>query len=531
MDLNKKIASSIKLNGHKETVTHTPKEQRAPTSEIEDQITKVLGVDSHYPDVFSAIGKLVSDGHHWDTLRLNAPFISKYIVEGSTTDLMAAIDSHQKSPKYSNQLGQSKFPPAGDCFSEEVYQNLPEPIASIVALVPDQRSKDVCLMGIILALSAAFSRYRFYHGGNGDVKEYSPHLIGLVLGSAGSGKSQIRHGNTIVDMITRRALQLQEMARREYLDQLSDYNAEKKKRLKDGISLRGLYPPQPALRITFGMSASDTTQPALVGVLKDNPAGGFAHDSELDTLTQGTSNKEFGGFSDIIRKVFHHEPLSRQRKMENESYTVENPRLAISLSGTHDQLKKLITSEYNGLFSRVWYYCIPKKFQAYAIATTDKDVIMAACIKRQEEVFKRADLWGRQHIYLEFSAEQERELFDAMQDKREVEERYGGDIGASWLRMALMVKRIAVTLAAMEDAKTSIPDNCWKCAILLLPAMKSHVIQALQIVRGNNGLKKVDQEDYLMLKDDGKTDKEAAKTLGISIRTLASRIKEWKQGE
>lgn len=527
------LAAKLKGISNKQTVKQVPVPvlRSLPANEVQEQIKRVCFSGMHYPDIFSAIGKLVSGGICHEDLISNDVFFTQYISPESETfngkTIESLIADHKQS--YGDQVGSRPFEKLPvDCFSENVYRNLPECIYRIVSLIEDPRKRDVCLIGIITALSAAFSRYRFYHGANNDSKEYSPHLIALVLGAAGSGKGLTRYGGTLVASISHRAIEMRKEVVLNYKRRKEDYERDKKKRDKDGVSTEDLNEPVKPPKYCFSMSASDTTQAALVEILNENPIGGFAYDSEVDTLVQGNAKKDFGGFSDVIRKVFHHEPLSRQRKGDGESYNVEHPRLAVMLSGTHDQLKKLIPSESNGLFSRLWYYSIPKTFIAYSISNQQADVVGDMCCSLQSEIFEKADLWSDELIYMLFSGEQERELFDAMKDKIYVEEKHGGDIGASWLRMALITKRIAVTLAGMEGAASGIvPTNCWNAAMALLPALKSHCLHALEVVRMNQGKLMISESEFLVRKAEGKTDKEIAEEFDVSVKTLQRRKDEW----
>ena len=51
-------------------------------------------------------------------------------------------------------------------------------------------------------------------------------------------------------------------------------------------------------------------------------------------------NKEWGSYSDMLRKSFHHERLSSSRKGNNEFTEVNEPSLSIALSGTPNQVTK-----------------------------------------------------------------------------------------------------------------------------------------------------------------------------------------------
>jgi hypothetical protein len=229
-----------------------------------------------------------------------------------------------------------------------------------------------------------------------------------------------------------------------------------------------------------------------------------------------------------LRKGFEHESLNRGRLTEGESFLVENPRLAFSISGTAGQLPRLIFSDEDGLFSRFWFYVIPDVFQPYKGPDEQTDVLGEACRIISPEVHHRADFWNPEPVVIRFTRDMEDELVNEMQDKEAVEIRYGGNIGASWLRLGLITKRIAVTLSAYEGEHNQISATAWRASISMLPTLKVHCLRALSILRQNYGRKAVQMDDYLRLKATGKTDQAIADLLGVSRKTLATRKREWE---
>mgnify|MGYP000019174855 FL=1 len=61
-------------------------------------------------------------------------------------------------------------------------------------------------------------------------------------------------------------------------------------------------------------------------------------------------------FDDLLRKAFHHEPVSSSRKTDNEMIRIDSPRLALLLSGTPGQFSRLIPDSESGLLSRLLLY-------------------------------------------------------------------------------------------------------------------------------------------------------------------------------
>ncbi len=70
----------------------------------------------------------------------------------------------------------------------------------------------------------------------------------------------------------------------------------------------------------------------------------------------GTKKQEWGDYSPLLRMAFHHEKYTYSRKTNDEYLEIEEPRIALGLSGTPGQVPKLIASAEDGLFSRILYY-------------------------------------------------------------------------------------------------------------------------------------------------------------------------------
>src|SRR5690606_27721471 len=78
---------------------------------------------------------------------------------------------------------------------------------------------------------------------------------------------------------------------------------------------------------------------------------GLVFESEGDTLAN-IFKTDYGNWSNILRKVFHHEPVSQLRKTDNVYIDIEEPQLSVAISSTPNQLKRIISDAENGLFSR-----------------------------------------------------------------------------------------------------------------------------------------------------------------------------------
>jgi hypothetical protein len=134
--------------------------------------------------------------------------------------------------------------------------------------------------------------------------------------------------------------------------------------------------PEMQLKILPG----NTSSPKVYHHLQNTNDSLLIFESEADSLSN-MLKQDWGDFSDILRKAFHHESASISRATEDRHYEIKNPKLSIVISGTPNQLKPLISSVENGLFSRFMYYYF-EDVQGW------KDVSPEAQVLDVEDVFK-----------------------------------------------------------------------------------------------------------------------------------------------
>jgi hypothetical protein len=92
--------------------------------------------------------------------------------------------------------------------------------------------------------------------------------------------------------------------------------------------------------------------------------------TEIDSLANA-NKQEWGGFDQLLRKAFHHEPASLNRK-DIEAY-VEKPEISLFLSGTENQFVRLMKSPESGLYSRFALYYTTSAPEWKSQRPTDKD--------------------------------------------------------------------------------------------------------------------------------------------------------------
>ena len=83
--------------------------------------------------------------------------------------------------------------------------------------------------------------------------------------------------------------------------------------------------------------------------MKEGDEQGIFCETEADTMGN-VLKQDWGSYSDLLRKAFHHEPVSYSRKTNKEWIELKMPRLSVALAGTPGQVEGLIKSAEDVLF-------------------------------------------------------------------------------------------------------------------------------------------------------------------------------------
>lgn len=100
-----------------------------------------------------------------------------------------------------------------------------------------------------------------------------------------------------------------------------------------------------------GNSSSAMLYPRLAA----NDGVGFMFEQEGDAISNNFKS-EWGDITVHLRKSFHNEELTYERKIEKEMIAIPSPRFGFLATMTPNQLAGLIKNRENGLFSRMLYY-------------------------------------------------------------------------------------------------------------------------------------------------------------------------------
>ena len=297
--------------------------------------------------------------------------------------------------------------------------------------------------------------------------------------------------------------------------------------------------------IPANSSASAFTQ-----ALSDNNFRGVLFETEADTLAE-TFKQDWGNFSDVLRKAFHHESTSMFRKKDSEHIEIKDPHIAIGLSGTPKQVHNLMPDTENGLFSRFMYYA----FEDYSefknpfvshhpINYTDFFTAKGREIFHLYEYLQNLS----RPITFKLTDEQATRFTDNFNTMLTTNKLLlGHDLDANIKRLGLITFRIAMILSALRmttqqlttqrltwsqplsNSSLTCSDLDFETAMAITTTLQKHAVAVFQNMP-NNDLKGIRLAfyDHLPQRFDRKGYLKVAEELGISIKTADKYISLFK---
>ncbi|NYJ26616.1 DUF3987 domain-containing protein [Allomuricauda sp. ARW1Y1] len=220
---------------------------------------------------------------------------------------------------------------ANKFIKESVYESLPIILKQGMETF-EGRERDVILMSSLAVLSGCLPNITGVY----DDKKYFSNLYLLILAPPASGKGRMNIAALLAERIHAKIKSDSQAA-------IDKYKSENKGNLKGC--------PKLDVKIVPG----NVSSAKLYTHLKVSKNGIVMIESEADSIS-AMLKQEWGDFSDVLRKAYHHEKISLSRETDDKFIEVFNPKLSLVLSGTKNQLKPLLQSHENGLFSRFLYY-------------------------------------------------------------------------------------------------------------------------------------------------------------------------------
>ena len=189
---------------------------------------------------------------------------------------------------------------------------LPIFLEQALSVAPAGETRDMLLLSLLTNCTYALPAMRMLHGRPHHT--YSSELLTMIVAPAASGKGIMNYGRLLLQAI-------------------------------DGCNGKQVYIP------------ANSSASALIKIMDEYDGRGIVFATEMDTLTQ-TLRAAYGHFGDLVRCIFEHETVSQLRRQNNEFIEIRNPRIAMLLSGTPNQVAPLLRNRENGLMSRFGCYVV-----------------------------------------------------------------------------------------------------------------------------------------------------------------------------
>ena len=375
----------------------------------------------------------------------------------STPDGYDGIKMEDKADKLKDK---TPFP----TFSDRISGHCPAFVQKILNMTSSPMEADLLILGALGMLGPCFSKIYTRYGH----KEYHPCLFVFVLGIASGGKGVLTHCRQLVMRIHN---ELRDRAKAER----ESYERSKREKSDEMLSQK---PHQRMLFIPANTSAT-----AVYQILDDNDGVGLIFENEADTMAI-MFESDFGNYSSGLRKIFEEEPVCYHRRGDDEHVEIEKPKAAVVLSGTYDQVKKMISDTENGLFSRFCFYSFESDLAWRNMFDEDDAETYDTHMKNLGADVKALFdmLQSSPEIRVAFTSQQQKIFLSFFEKNHSMLLRtYGMDLYATSHRLGVIALRIAMILSAlriMEDGNVSesitcTDDDFW-CALAITQVLTQH---------------------------------------------------------
>lgn len=248
-----------------------------------------------------------------------------------------------------------QYPEKGDeavnAIPQQLFMQLPKMLREPCLRFTDREERELFLLGALSVISGMLPRYMGNYFGN----SLGTNLYCFVIGRYGTGKGALKWARMLGEPVHQHLLSCAKEEAKQYTADVAHHRRQMKVYDKGKLAEPPAEPLPPRHLKLF--IPGNITKTAIMQLLQENNGSAIIFETEGDTLAD-MLRQDYGNFSDILRKAFHHEPISFFRRANNEDVDVPAPALSVILSGTYDQLLKLIPSVDNGLYSRFCFYML-----------------------------------------------------------------------------------------------------------------------------------------------------------------------------
>ncbi len=323
------------------------------------------------------------------------------------------------------------------CFPEHEW---PEPLQEIIGYGATPAQRDILLLGALTVLGACMERHvRCLYGG----RLWSPCMQTFIVAPPASGKGVLSLLRQLVLPLHEELRNRTERRMKQYQQEKAAYDALGKERAKAEV-------PQRPKNEMFLISGNNSGTGILQNIM-DADGTGLIFEVEADTISAAIG-ADYGHWSDTVRKTYEHEGTSYNRRTDQEYREVKKTYLSILLSGTPAQVKPLIPSAENGLFSRQNFYYMPglRRWQdQFFEEDTDREAVFAAMGKEWKRALDRLKERGVHNLQLSEGQKAEfNRRFSGLFMRAGLTN--GNEMSSSVVRLAINICRILSVVAVLR---------------------------------------------------------------------------------
>lgn len=411
--------------------------------------------------------------------------------------------------------------------NDKMFATLPEMLREPARHFSDSEERELFLVGALGVISGMLPNYT----GNYFGSDVFANLYCFVIGRYGSGKGGLKWARMLAEVAHRNRLDEARKIADQHKRDKAHYNLQLAQYNKGKLAEPPAEPAPPAHLKLF--IPANTTKTAVVQLLEENDGRGLIFETEGDTLAD-MLRQDYGNFSDILRKAYHHEPVSFFRRANNEDVSVERPAVSVVLSGTYDQLLKLIPSIDNGLYSRFMFYKVEGSDEF-------KDPFNTNDFKRSLQLERYASRFAALydtllHIhhsctFMLTEGQQQRFVAYYRQFKSHTLEHVSEQLDGSVNRIALMTFRISMILTMLRIYETDpqLKKQMYTCttddfeSAMHIMEVLTHNATDVYTYLDRYGLQRAPGADG-MVTDEQKARCMVLKSRGMSLRKIAAEV-------
>ena len=375
---------------------------------------------------------------------------------------------------------------------------LPTLLEQAVSVAPAGETRDMLLLSLLTNCAYALPAMRMLHGRPHHT--YCPELLAMIVAPAASGKGIMNYGRLLLQAI-------------------------------EGKNGKQVYIP------------ANSSASALLKIMNDYDGRGIVFATEMDTLTQ-TLRAAYGQFGDIVRCIFEHETVSQLRRQNNEFIEIRNPRIAMLLSGTPNQVAPLLRNRENGLMSRFACYVVNARMdfddQVWDVEEESNMPHEALLYDRLATELGDRYLWMEEaghECYFYLTNTQLKTIKRMFRSEYDTYSQEFSDLfDATLKRMPVIMKRIGMILTGLRlDMSKPLPERVvcseedFQTMLLIGHKLLMHAAMVFQMMpelkatpMGEIGGNMLQRQFFQMLPTDF-TKQEAVKqaeVLGVSVKTM-----------